>query len=79
MVLRIQRIGDDYGVVFPREALEALRLAEGAEVEVRAVANGANGNHPTESKPRYVTVAEALESYERTEPFHRNTYRELAK
>ncbi len=80
MVLRIQRIGDDYGVVFSREALEALRLAEGAEVEVRPVANGAsatNGAHV--NTVRYVSVGEALEAYRETLPQHREAYRELAK
>jgi antitoxin component of MazEF toxin-antitoxin module len=78
MVLRVQRIGDEYGVVFPREALEALQLAEGAEVEVRPLANGANGAHAV-PEHRYATVEEGLEAFRRTEHLHANTYRELAK
>ena len=81
MVLRVQRIGDDYGVVFSRDALEALRLTEGVEVEVRPVGNGAsttNGAQPV-SQHRYATVEEGLEAFRRTEHLHANTYRELAK
>jgi len=76
-VLRVQKIGDDCGVVFPREALAALRLAEGVEVEVRPLANEVNGAHT--NKVRYVTVGEALEAYRETLPQHREAYLELAK
>ena len=77
MVLRVQRIGDEYGVVFPREALEALQLAEGVEVEVRPLASGTNGTQA--NTVLYVSVGEALEAYRETLPQHREAYRELAK
>ena len=72
MALRVQRMGDQYCVVLSAEALEALRLAEGAEVEVRPV-----GAH--ESDIRYISTEEALEAYRKTLPQHREAYRELAK
>jgi antitoxin component of MazEF toxin-antitoxin module len=77
MVMRVQRRGDEYCVVFSREVLEALRLTDGAEVEVRPVATGTNGAQP--DAIRYVSVEEALESYRETLPQHREAYRELAK
>jgi antitoxin component of MazEF toxin-antitoxin module len=72
MAMRVRRMGDEFCVVISRQALEELRLSEGAEVEVRAVES-------TPASAEYVTVEEALESYHRTEPLHSNTYRELAK
>jgi len=72
MVMRVQRRGDEYCVVIPQQALEALRLSEGAEVEVRRV-------ETPSTEDRYVTLEEGLEAYRRTEHLHRNTYRELAK
>jgi len=78
MVMRVQRRGDEYCVVFSREVLEALRLTDGAEVEVRPVATAANGAQPA-TEHRYATVEEGLEAFRRTEHLHANTYRELAK
>jgi antitoxin component of MazEF toxin-antitoxin module len=77
MVMRVERRGDEYCVVLTQQALDALRLTEGTAVEIRPVATVSNGTQASE--PKYVTVAEALASYERTEPLHSNTYRELAK
>jgi antitoxin component of MazEF toxin-antitoxin module len=78
MVMRVQRRGDEYCVVFSREVLEALRLTDGAEVEVRAVAGGANGAQATTGH-RYASVEEGLEAFRATLPQHREAYRELAK
>ena len=72
MVMRVQLIGDEYRVVLSPEAVEALHLSDGAEVEIRRV-------EPEQPRMHYVTVQEALDSYDRTEPQHRNTYQELAK
>jgi len=76
MALRIQRIGDEYCVVIPPQALEALQLSEGSEVELRPVVTEGNGGSGT---IRYVTVDEALEAYRETLPQHREAYLELAK
>jgi antitoxin component of MazEF toxin-antitoxin module len=72
MAMRVERRGDEYCVVLSREALEGLRLAEGAEVEVRPVGAQENGI-------RYISTEEALEAYRKTLPQHREAYRELAK
>jgi antitoxin component of MazEF toxin-antitoxin module len=75
MVLRIQRIGDGLGVMLPAEAVVQLGLSEGATLKLGAEENG----EAALLKSKYVTAEEAVESYFRTEPFHQNTYRELAK
>ena len=72
MAMRVERRGDEFCIVLSREALEALRLAEGAEVEVRPA--GAQ-----ESDIRNLSTEEALEAYRKTLPQHREAYRELAK
>jgi bifunctional DNA-binding transcriptional regulator/antitoxin component of YhaV-PrlF toxin-antitoxin module len=71
MVMRIQIVDGEYRVVVPLEAVEALNLSEGTPVRVVPVAE------PSES--RYVGVEEGMKAYFETEPFHRNSYRELAK
>ncbi len=70
--MRVERRGDEYCVVISREALAALRLAEGTEVEVRPVS-------AEESGIRYISTEEALEAYRKTLPQHLEAYRELAK
>lgn len=68
MAMRVERRGDELCVVLSREAVESLRLTEGAEVEV----------HPV-GAVRYISTEEALEAYRKTLPQHREAYRELAK
>lgn len=72
MGMRVERRGDEYCVVLPAEALAALQLAEGAEVEVRPVSAPQSGI-------RYISTEEALEAYRKTLPQHLEAYRELAK
>ena len=72
MAIRVERRGDEYCVVLSAEALEALRLTEGTEVEVRPAGAQENGI-------RYISTEEALEAYRKTLPQHREAYRELAK
>jgi antitoxin component of MazEF toxin-antitoxin module len=72
MTMRIERRGDEYCVVLSREALAALQLAEGAEVEVRPVS-------AQDGDIRYISTDEALEAYRKTLPQHIEAYRELAK
>ncbi len=74
MAMRVERMGDQYHVVLSAEALERLGLVEGAEVDVRPVTPAASG-----AEHRYASVEDALEAFRRTEPLHRDTYRELAK
>ena len=69
--MRVQRVEGEYRVVLTPEAMEALKLKEGAAVRVLPV------DEPEQS--RYVGVEEGMKAYFETEPFHRNSYRELAK
>ena len=71
MVMRVERIGERYGVLLTDEAMETLRLTEGAAVEIRPVEE--------QREIVYASVEAATESYLRTEPLHAQTYRELAK
>ena len=70
MVMRVERIGERLCVVIPAEAAEEMNLREGAAVEISKV---------SDEEHRYVGVEEAMEAFRRIEPFHRNTFRELAK
>ena len=75
MVMRVQRVGEEYRIVLSPEALEALHLTDGAEVEIRRVG-------PEQAQPatiRYLSVEEALDAYRETLPQHREAYRALAK
>ncbi len=56
-----------------QQALEALRLSEGATVEMFPVAE--------QEKPviQYMSVEEAMEAFHETLPQHRQAYLELAK
>ena len=78
MTMRVQRMGDEYCVVLSVEEIEALHLSDGAEVEVRPVNSEESATNPA-MEHRVATVEEGLEAFRRTEPLHRNTYRELAK
>ena len=71
--MRIQHVDGEYRVVVPIEAMEAMKLTEGAPVELLPVAETRQAEH------RYMTVEEGLAAFRKTEPAHRNTYRELAK
>jgi len=68
MVMRVQVVDGEYRVVVPPEAVEA---REGAAVQVVPLAEP--------EKSRYVGVEEGMKAYFKTEPLHRNAYRELAK
>ena len=71
--MRIQHVDGEYRIVVPIEAMEAMKLTEGAPVELLPVVD------PNRAEHRYMTVEEGLAAFRRTEPAHRNTYRELAK
>lgn len=75
MVLRVQQIGDEDCVVLSRKALEVLHLSDGTKVEVRAV-EPMVGESPS---IRTISTEEALASYRKTLPQHREAYLELAK
>jgi hypothetical protein len=67
-------MGDQYCVVLSAEAVEALHLAEGAEVAVCPISSAGS-----ECEHWHASVEEGLEAFRKTLPQHRDAYRELAK
>jgi hypothetical protein len=73
MVMRVQQVDGEYRVVLTPEAIAALHLTDGAEVDVLPVGNA-------EPAPiRYASDADVLKAFHDTLPRHANAYRELAK
>ena len=76
MVLRVRQIGEQFFVPLSAQAVEALHLADGVEVEVRLVERpGSAAAHSVQS----LSNDEAMEIYRSTEAQHRRAYEELAK
>ncbi|HEY4011255.1 MAG TPA: hypothetical protein VGM11_13960 [Acidobacteriaceae bacterium] len=73
MQLKVRKIGNGYGVLLPKQLLEDMALEEGSLVDVDKVGNVFQLTPVDEEFTRQV------EAFLRTEPQHRNTYRELAK
>jgi len=73
MELKIRKIGNGYGVLLPKQLLEELALEEGALLQVEKVAG------IYQMTPADAEFTRQVEAFLRTEPLHRNSYRELAK
>ena len=73
MELKIRKIGNGYGVLFPKQLLEEMHVTENSVVQVEKV------GEVYEMKPLDEQFSRQVEAFLRTEPLHRNTYRELAK
>jgi antitoxin component of MazEF toxin-antitoxin module len=73
MQLKIRRIGTGYGVLFPKQMLDDLHLAEDSLVSVSKV-DGVYQLTPFDEE-----FTAQVEAFLQTEAAHRNTYRELAK
>jgi antitoxin MazE len=73
MELKVRKIGNGYGVLLPKQLLEELALEEGALLQVEKVAG------VYQMTPADAEFTRQVEAFLRTEPLHRNTYRELAK
>lgn len=76
MVARLEKTQDGYAIPLTAEMVEALHLAEGAEVEVRPVQEAAGEQSP---RIRYASVEETMKVHREMEPRHAAAYRELAK
>jgi antitoxin component of MazEF toxin-antitoxin module len=80
MVLRIQRIGDGFGVMIPPEMVEELGLKEGDLVKIEVPEKVRTvGCECGKKEMEYASDEEVVEAFLATEPEHRNSYRELAK
>jgi len=73
MELKVRKVGNGYGVLLPKQFLEELALEEGSLIEVQKV-DGTYRLVPADAE-----FTRQVEAFLRTEPLHRNTYRELAK
>ena len=66
-------IGNGFGVLLPKQLLDEAGLEEGSLLNVERV----NGVY--QMKPVDEEFTRQVEAFLRSEPKHRNTYRELAK
>ncbi|SEG23566.1 hypothetical protein SAMN05421819_2320 [Bryocella elongata] len=71
--LKVRKVGNGYGVLLPKQFLEESGLEEGALLSLERV----DGVY--QLKPLDEEFTRQVEAFLRTEPLHRNTYRELAK
>ena len=71
--LKIRKIGNGYGVLFPKQFMDDMRVTEDAILNVTKV----DGVY--QITPYDPDFARALKAFRDTEPQHQNTYRELAK
>jgi len=71
---KVRKIGNSYGIVLPKEALNALKVEEGATLYLTEAPDGALRITP--EKPGFAEKMEIAESLMRR---YRNALRELAK
>jgi len=71
--LRIQRIGDSLGAIFPKEMLERLQLDEGSELVATDTPNGIS---LTVVDPHFDA---AMKAFRRRQERYQNTLRRLAE
>ena len=73
MELKVRKIGNGYGVLFPKQLMEEMHVVEDSVLTVEKI----DGVFQIFSyDPEF---AAALKAFRDTEPLHRNSYRELAK
>ena len=73
MQIKVRKIGNGYGVLLPKQFLDELDLSEGSLLSVE------KRDNVYQLKPVDEEFTRQVEAFLRTEPFHRNSYRELAK
>jgi len=73
MKTKLRKIGNGLGVLLPKEAVARLRLEEGSTLTISDTETG------IELSPFDADFSAQVEVFRRTEPRHRNSYRELAK
>ena len=71
---KIRKIGNSYGIVLPKEALQALKVEEGATVYLTEAPNNTLNMNP--ERPGFDEVMRIAEEGMQQ---YRNTMRELAK
>ena len=73
MEMKVRKIGNGYGVLFPKQLMEEMAVEEGSMLNVVKV-DGVYQILPYDPE-----FARALQAFRDTEPQHQNSYRELAK
>ncbi len=73
MKTKLRKIGNGYGVLLPKQVIERLRVTEGSILTISETSSG------IELSPFDADFSDQVEAFRRTEPRHRNSYRELAK
>ncbi len=71
---KVRKIGNSYGIVLPKEALQALKVEEGATLYLTEAPNQTLNINP--DKPGFDEKMHLAENLMRR---YRNTFRELAK
>jgi len=71
---KIRKIGNSYGIVLPKEALQALKVEEGASIYLTEAPNNTLNMNP--ERPGFEEKMRVAEDLMRR---YRNTFRELAK
>ncbi|MBC2603001.1 AbrB/MazE/SpoVT family DNA-binding domain-containing protein [Puniceicoccus vermicola] len=71
---KVRKIGNSYGIVLPKEALQALKVEEGATLFLTEAPN-----HTLNINPEQPGFGEVMQVAEEGMRRYRNTMRELAK
>ncbi|WP_269524082.1 AbrB/MazE/SpoVT family DNA-binding domain-containing protein [Coraliomargarita parva] len=71
---KVRKIGNSYGIVLPKEALQALKVEEGAELYLTEAPNNTLNINP--ERPGFDEIMRVAEEGMQR---YRNTMRELAK
>lgn len=71
---KVRKIGNSYGIVLPKEALQALKVGEGATLYLTEAPN-----HTLNINPERPGFEEIMQVAEEGMQRYRNTMRELAK
>ncbi len=73
MDLKVRKIGNGYGVIFPKALTEAMAIREGSLLKAE------NRDGVLQMTPVDVEFTRQVEAFLQTEGQHRRSYRELAK
>ena len=73
MQTKLRKIGKGYGILLPKQVIEHLHVTEGDVLNLTETTTG------IELSPVDANLSQQVEAFRRTEPQHRNSYRDLAK
>lgn len=73
MKTKLRKIGNGLGILLPKDVIARLRVEEGSTLTI------SNTDAGIELSAFDADFSAQVEAFRRTEPRHRNSYRELAK